>query len=45
MAFQYAVWSDEHRILSIVSHNRLDLTGPESLPVMKQCLFGLFTDA
>jgi len=43
MAFQWAVWRNEHRIGSIVRHDRLDITGLESLPVMEQCLFRLFT--
>src|SRR5206468_8784352 len=42
MAFQWAVWRNEHRIVSIVSHNCLDITSPESVPVMEQRLFGLF---
>ena len=42
MAFQWAVWRNERRIGSIVRHDRLDITGLESLPVMEQRLFRLF---
>src|SRR6266850_7708737 len=44
-AFQCPLWSDEHRIVSIISHNRLDIAGSESLPVMKQYLSRLFSIA
>ena len=33
MAFQWAVWRNEHRIGSVIRHDRLDITGLESLPV------------
>src|SRR6266850_4324781 len=44
-AFQCPLWSKEHRIVSIISHNRLDIAGSESLPVMKQYLSRLFSIA
>src|SRR5207247_11359064 len=44
-AFQCLLWNDEHRIVSIVSHNRLDIAGSESLPVMNQYLSRLFSIA
>src|SRR6266702_4060671 len=28
--FEWPLWSDEHRIASIVSHNRFDIAGSES---------------
>src|SRR5207249_5441531 len=40
--FECPLWSDEHRIASIVSHNRLDIAGCESLPVMQQYSSRLF---